>query len=183
MKRIVHLLCICLLFGLTACNEKPTLESYIDHFIEENPGAEKTGTIVEIDFENAYFGLSYINMPDVGKTLFMSGLIVDEYSAIVSETHGWITPLYFYPDIKEGIWGLSTTPGVLEPFQYMDLESNGKIYYAGVFKGFYNQVEYPEANIQARQWTFHEDQDIDITFWVAELDKDIPFDIENIVYQ
>ena len=140
--------------------------------------------VLEIDFDNAYFGLSYINTSDTVKTLYLCGLIVDKSNAIETETHGAMEPLYLYPDTEEFVWSWSLDSNesiALQPYQYLKLEADQKDYYAGVSKGFYDQIEYPQANVDTRQWTINVDEDVDITFWVIELDKNTSFDVKNIV--
>lgn len=177
MKKILLFSCIFLLFG---CASKPTLESYIDEAIEtDEEEIELIKNYNKVDFGDALFGISLIETENNGDVLYLSGMIIDEYSSVSYAYHGSHEPVYLFPDTQEFSW-VGNVTGEFIPYLYMELESEENIYYAGIKKGINLDIMYDQGIIKTSESTVKVDEEIDVTLWVVQIDKELKFNLDKL---
>lgn len=177
MKKIMLFSCMFLLFG---CASRPTLESFVEDNIE---GAENEIKLIEnykkVDFDDVSFGISLIETENNGDVFYLSGMVIDESSSVSYSYHGSHEPIYLMSDTQEFIWQWDVIDE-FHPYLYMELESEEKLYYAGIKKGVDLDITYDQGIVKTAESTINIDESVDVTLWVVEIDKQSIFNLDKL---
>lgn len=174
MKKILFiLLCFVLLSGC-ATYKDTTFEEWVNDI--PNSLEDELTSVKEI--------LGYIEIGDVRVGLSLMNTKDDEFDTImylsqIFSNYGYDENIIFYKENDKRIWTMYDN----EPFYYKTEKTKKYQYAYGILDGEVKNIKYEDEKIEQKTMNFeYQNEDVSLTLWGVELDKNIKFDYDKLTY-
>lgn len=180
MRRVLSIVVILTL--LTGCGVDLSFETYAEEVTENSDVYESIDEMIGyVEFDDAKVGLSLVNTYDGAEVLVLHQLYIDESTSFSATVHGEHVPLGYSISNKENVWYEASLNS--DEFYYAEDKTNEHLYAVGILNGDVKDIKYEDSVVKYKNYKFNYlSNTVEVTLWLAQLNTDQKFDIENLNY-